>query len=198
MLTVGLTGGIGSGKSTVARMLEARGAVVVDADALAREAVEHGTPGFEAVLRRFGDAVRADDGSLDRQALAEVVFADPDARRDLEAIVHPQVRRRIAETIASHVGTDDVVVVESPLLVETGSDGDWTVLVVVAASPETQVFRLVARGMPEDDALARMAAQMPLEDKAAVADVVIDNEGSLEELRAQVDRLWDRLAIIRG
>ena len=193
MLTVGLTGGIGSGKSTVARLLALRGAVVIDVDVLARDAVAFGTPGFTAVRERFGDDVLTADGDLDRGALAAIVFADDEARRDLEAIVHPRVRRGIAQVIADHAGTEDVVVVESPLLIETGSHHDMTVVVVVTAKPETQIARLVERGMDGDDARARMAAQLPLDDKAALADIVVDNEGSVAELEAQVDRVWAEL-----
>ncbi|MGZ8601337.1 MAG: dephospho-CoA kinase [Actinomycetota bacterium] len=193
MLLVGLTGGIGSGKSTVARMLAEHGAVVLDADALAREAVDPGTPGLDAVIARFGDAVLATDGSLDRTALAGVVFADDDARADLEAIVHPEVRRAIAETVAAHADTDDVVVVDSPLLIETGAHEAFPVVVVVTAAVDQRVARLVRRGMAEDDVRARMAAQMPLEEKAGYADVVLDNDGALDDLEALVDRLWSDL-----
>jgi dephospho-CoA kinase len=190
MLLVGLTGGIGSGKTTVAGMLADRGAVVIDADALARDAVELGTAGYDAVVRRFGNGVVRPDGSLDRPALAAIVFADEKARRDLEAIVHPEVRRGIAEVVAAHVGTDHVVVLDSPLLIETGGHRACGVVVVVAAQPQTQIARIVARGMSEADARARLAAQMPLTDKADVADVVLDNEGTIDELGDQVERLW--------
>ena len=190
MLLVGLTGGIGSGKSTVARMLADRGAVVLDADVLAREALEPGTAGFDAVFARFGDAVRSPDGALDRARLAEIVFADDAARHDLEAIVHPQVRLRIGETVAAHAESDAVVVVDSPLLIETGGHESFPVVVVVTAPEEARIARVRARGMTESDARARMAAQMPLEEKAAYADVLIDNGGSETELEAQIDRLW--------
>jgi dephospho-CoA kinase len=190
VLLVGLTGGIGSGKSTVARMLADRGAVVLDADVLAREAVEPGTPGFGAVLSRFGDAMRSADGSLDRARLAEVVFADDEARHDLEAIVHPQVRLRIAEAVAAHADSDAVVVVDSPLLIETGGRGSFAVVLVVTAPDEARIARLAARGVGESDARARMAAQMPQEETASHADVLLDNGGSESELEAQVDRLW--------
>jgi dephospho-CoA kinase len=193
MIFVGLTGGIGSGKSTVARLLAERGAVILDADVFAREAVAPGTPGHDAVVERFGDDVVRPDGELDRAALASVVFADAEARRNLESIVHPQVRRRVAEALGEHAGTDHVVVLDSPLLIETGSHRDVQLVVVVSARAETQVQRLIARGMDEDDARARLATQMPLEDKAAVADVLLDNEGRLDELTRQVDRLWDDL-----
>jgi dephospho-CoA kinase len=190
VLLVGLTGGIGSGKSTVARMLADRGAVVLDADVLAREAVEPGTAGFDAVLARFGEAVRSPDGSLDRARLAEIVFDDDDARRDLEAIVHPRVRLRIAEAVAALTDSDAVVVVDSPLLIETGGHESFPMVVVVTAPDEARIARLTARGMGERDARARMTAQMPLKDKAAHADVLLDNGGSETELEAQVDRLW--------
>lgn len=191
MLLVGLTGGIGSGKTTVARMLERRGAVVFDADVLARKAVEPGTPGFNAVVERFGASVLAPGGDLDREALASIVFADPAARRDLEAIVHPEVRRMFAEACEAYRDTDAVVVFSAPLLVETGMHSAFDVLIVVAATERTQIERLMrGRGMSEEQIRARIAAQAPLEEKAAVADILIDNEGTLEELEAQVDRVW--------
>ncbi|MBA3764008.1 MAG: dephospho-CoA kinase [Actinobacteria bacterium] len=190
MLLVGLTGGIGSGKSTVARMLERRGAVVLDADRLARDVVEPGTPGFDAVVARFGDAVVAPGGSLDRASLASIVFADNEARAELEAIVHPEVRRAIAEGVAARADTDDVVVFDSPLLIETGAHEGFPVVIVVTASAENRIARLSARGMAKSDAQARMAAQMPLEAKAAHADVLLDNDGDEAGLERQVDRLW--------
>ena len=194
MLLVGLTGGIGSGKSTVARMLEARGAVVFDADALARRAVEPGTPGHDAVVERFGANVLGPGGDLDREALASIVFADPAARRDLEAIVHPEVRRLFAEGSEAYRDDDVVVVFSAPLLVETGMHTAFEVLVVVSTPVETQIERLLrGRGMREDSIRSRIAAQAPLEEKAAVADVIVDNDGTLEELEAQVDRLWNDL-----
>lgn len=199
MLLVGLTGGIGSGKSTVARMLEERGAVVFDADVLARKAVEAGSPGFQAVVDRFGADVLAPGGDLDREALASIVFADPAARRDLEAIVHPEVRRMFAEGTEEHRGSDRVVVFSAPLLVETGMHTAFEVLVVVSTTVDTQVQRLMRdRGMSEAAVKARIAAQAPLEDKAAVADVLIDNEGSLDELEGQVERTWIDLAARAG
>lgn len=191
MLLVGLTGGIGSGKSTVARMLEKRGAVVFDADVLARQAVAPGTPGFHRVVDRFGPNVLAPGGDLDREALASVVFADPAARRDLEAIVHPEVRRMFAEGCEEYEGTDRVVVFSAPLLVETGMHTAFQALLVVSTSVETQVERLMReRGLSESSIRARIAAQLPLEAKAEVADVIIDNEGTTEELEGQVERVW--------
>jgi len=191
MLLVGLTGGIGSGKSTVARMLEKRGAVVFDADVLARRAVAPGTPGFDRVVERFGPNVLAPGGDLDREALASIVFADPAARRDLEAIVHPEVRRMFTEGCEEYEGTDRVVVFSAPLLVETGMHPAFQSLLVVSTSMENQVERLMReRGWSEAAIRARIAAQLPLEAKAEVADVIIDNEASTEELEGQVDRVW--------
>jgi dephospho-CoA kinase len=195
VLLVGLTGGIGSGKSTVARLLEKRGAVVFDADLLAREAVEPGTPGHAAVIERFGADVLAPGGELDREALASIVFADPSARRDLEAIVHPEVRRLFAEGSEAYRDTDSVVVFSAPLLVETGMHTAFEILVVVSATVATQIERLMRqRGMSESSIRARIEAQAPLEDKAAVADFLVDNEGTLDELESQVDRLWNDLS----
>ena len=195
MLLVGLTGGIGSGKSTVARLLEKRGAVVFDADLFAREAVEPGTPGHAAVIERFGADVLAPGGELDREALASIVFADPAARRDLEQIVHPEVRRLFAEGSEAYRDTDRVVVFSAPLLVETGMHTAFEVLVVVSATVATQIERLMRqRGMSEPSIRARIDAQAPLEDKAAAADFLVDNEGSLDELESQVEQLWNDLS----
>jgi dephospho-CoA kinase len=195
VLLVGLTGGIGSGKSTVARLLEKRGAVVFDADLLAREAVEPGTPGHAAVIERFGADVLAPGGELDREALASIVFADPAARRDLEQIVHPEVRRLFAEGSEAYRDTDLVVVFSAPLLVETGMHTAFEVLVVVSATVATQIERLMRqRGMSEPSIRARIDAQAPLEDKAAAADFLVDNEGSLDELESQVEQLWNDLS----
>ena len=198
VLRIGLTGGIGSGKSTVSRLLEQRGAVIVDADAIAREVVASGTPGLAAVVEAFGDGVVASDGSLDRPALAAVVFADPEARKRLDAIVHPLVRARATE-VAAAAPADAVVVNDVPLLVETGPAGSYDLVLVVEADPATRVARLVQRGLTAEDARARMAAQATDEQRRAVADVVLDNSGTLEELEAQVDRFWaDRVAPVGG
>jgi dephospho-CoA kinase len=195
VLLVGLTGGIGSGKSTVARMLEERGAVVLDADALARTVVEPGTPGHDLVVERFGANILAPGGDIDREALASIVFADPAARRDLEEIVHPEVRRLFAEECERYADSNAVVVFSAPLLVETGMHTAFQVLVVVSATVETQIERLMReRGMGEEQIRARIDAQLPLEDKAAVADVLIDNEGPREDLERQVDLVWSELA----
>ncbi|MEH3067414.1 MAG: dephospho-CoA kinase [Aeromicrobium erythreum] len=192
-LHVGLTGGIGSGKSTVSARLAELGAVVVDYDLLAREAVEPGTPGLAAIRERFGDAVVAADGSLDRPALGAVVFADEAARRDLEAITHPAIRDLAAARVAA--APDDAVVVhDHPLLVEMGMAAACDVVVVVDLPPELQVRRLVEqRGMAEDDARARLAAQTSREQRLEAADEVLDNQGSREDLLAAVDALWVRL-----
>lgn len=188
---MGLTGGIGSGKSTVAAMLAERGAVVVDADRLAREAVAPGTPALRAVVDRFGPAVVAGDGSLDRQALAGVVFDDAGALADLNAIVHPPVRAAIAERLAELAATDAVVVLEIPLLVESGRSYGESAIIVVDCPEEVAVRRLVEdRGMDEADARRRMAAQVPRRQRLAAADVVIDNAGALDDLRRQVEAVW--------
>jgi len=193
MLRVGLTGGIASGKSTVADELAARGAVVVDADLLAREVVEPGTPGLAAVLRRFGPSVLTGGGRIDRPALGRIVFADPDARRDLEQIIHPAVRARAAE-IERQAPSDAVVVHVIPLLVETGQAADFDICVVVDLDPETQLARLQQRnGLSRDEAEARMAAQASRQQRLAAADRVLHNDGSPAELRAAVGRLWDEL-----
>jgi dephospho-CoA kinase len=194
MLLVGLTGGIGSGKSTVAGMLASHGAGILDADDFARAAVARGTPGFDAVVTRFGPEIVGADGELDRPRLATLVFGDDDARRDLEAIVHPFVRKAIADGITGNAATDRVVVLVNPLLIEMGTHRDCDVVIVMSVDPETQVARSVARGMDEADVRARMAAQLPLEERAAHANVVLDNEGDEQELALQVERLWDGLA----
>jgi dephospho-CoA kinase len=189
VLRIGLTGGIGSGKSTVSALLAARGAVVIDADRIAREVVEPGTPGLAAVVAAFGDEVLRPDGSLDRPALAGLVFADPEARKELDAIVHPLVRSRSRE-LAGAVPQDAVVVHDVPLLVETGQAGSYDLVLVVQADPEVRVRRLVQRGLSESDARARIAAQASDDQRRAVADVVLDNDGTEADLAAQVDRFW--------
>ena len=198
MLRIGLTGGIGSGKSTVSRILERHGAVIVDADAIAREVVEPGTPGLAAVVEAFGTGVVGPDGGLDRPALAAVVFADPEARRRLDGIVHPLVRARATE-VASAAPPDAVVVHDVPLLVETGQAATYDLVLVVQADPETRVARLVSRGLTAEDARARMAVQATDDQRRAVADVVLDNSGTPAELEAQVDRFWaERVEPARG
>jgi len=198
MLLMGLTGGLGSGKSTVARMLRERGAVILDADAFARAAVVPGSDGFRRVVARFGSDMVGGDGSLDRPKLASIVFADRAALADLEAIVHPEVRRLIADGIQENLDTDKVVVLVNPLLIEMGTHRDCDVVVVVSVSPETQVRRSVERGMAEDDVRARIAAQLPLDERSRAADVLLDNEGTIEELEREVDVLWHDLTSRAG
>lgn len=196
MLVVGLTGGIGTGKSTVSEMLARRGAVVCDADQISREVVEPGTEGFQEVVDAFGSDVVAPDGSLDRGALARVVFNDPEKRKTLESIVHPRVGLEIARTVEERRDTDDVVVLDVPLLLEApgGSARFADLVVVVAASTEQQLERLAAKGMDREDAEARIASQMPMEEKIERADRVIHNDGSLEDLEGQVDELWREIS----
>jgi dephospho-CoA kinase len=190
VVTVGLTGGIGAGKSTVSRLLASYGAVVVDADALAREAVAPGTPGLAQVVAEFGPEVLAPDGSLDRTRLGRQVFAEPEQLARLNDIIHPYVAARRDEVLAQ-APAGAVVVVDVPLLVEIGRQDDYDVVVVVDASEQSQLRRLVeGRGMEEEQARARMAAQASREQRLAAADVVISNDGDLDALRSQVERLW--------
>ena len=190
MLRVGLTGGIGSGKSTVAGRLAERGAVVIDADRLAREVVEPGTEGLAAVVADFGDDMLAQDGELDRGSVAERVFGDPTARDRLNDIVHPRVTARSAELVAA-ASADAVVVQDIPLLVEGEMAAGFPLVVVVHADVALRVRRLVEqRGMPEADARARIAAQATDEQRHAVADVWLDNSGARDSTLAAVDRLW--------
>jgi dephospho-CoA kinase len=191
---VGLTGGIGSGKSTVARRLAALGALVIDSDVLAREVVEPGTPGLAAIRAAFGPDVIKRDGSLDRPALGRIVFADRGRLDELNAIVHPLVRERAA-AIMNEARPSAVVVQDVPLLVETDYTGSFDLVVVVDASDEARIARLAAeRGMTAEDVRARMGAQASREERLAAADVVLDNSGSREDLLAQVDRLWQQLS----
>ncbi|MFD7297032.1 dephospho-CoA kinase [Streptomyces sp. NPDC059897] len=194
MLKVGLTGGIGAGKSEVSRLLVERGAVLIDADRIAREVVEPGTEGLAAVVEAFGDEVLAPDGSLDRPKLGSVVFADADKLATLNKIVHPLVGTRSAELEAA-AGPDSVVVHDVPLLTENGLSPLYDLVIVVDASPDTQLDRLTRlRGMSEEDARARMAAQATREKRLGIADVVIDNDVPLERLRERVDEVWAELA----
>ncbi len=195
MFRVGLTGGIGSGKSTVSARLAELGAVVIDYDQLARDAVASGTPALAAIRERFGDAVIAADGTLDRPALGSIVFGDDAARADLEAITHPAIFE-LSVALEATVPDDGVVVHDHPLLVEIGIGGTCDLVIVVDVPEEVQVERLTTlRGMTEADARARIAAQASREQRLAAADVVIANTRSLEELTAEVDEIWaDRIA----
>lgn len=189
-----LTGGIASGKSSVARLLAEKGAVVIDADVIAREVVEPGTTGLAAVVDRFGQQILDDTGALDRATLGRIVFADPQARRDLEAIIHPLVRARTAE-LAARAPADAVVVNVIPLLVETGQAEAFDEVIVVDVDEATQVARMRSRdGLTEDEARARLEAQATREQRLAVATQVIDNATSFEALARRVDELWDRLS----
>ncbi|MFI8964676.1 dephospho-CoA kinase [Streptomyces sp. NPDC053493] len=193
MLKVGLTGGIGAGKSEVSRLLVSYGAVLIDADRIAREVVEPGTPGLAAVVAEFGPEILTPEGTLDRPKLGSVVFADPDRLAALNAIVHPLVGARSAE-LEALAGPDDVVVHDVPLLTENGLAPLYDLVVVVDAAPETQLDRLVRlRGMTEPEARARMAAQATRAQRRAVADLLVDNDGPLEALESQVRKVWEEL-----
>ncbi|MFF6775053.1 dephospho-CoA kinase [Streptomyces sp. NPDC012637] len=193
MLKVGLTGGIGAGKSEVSRLFVSYGAVLIDADRIAREVVEPGTPGLAAVVAEFGEGILTPEGTLDRPALGAIVFADAERLAALNAIVHPLVGARSAE-LEGLAGPGDVVVHDVPLLTENGLAPLYDLVVVVDASPETQLDRLVRlRGMTEPEARARMAAQATRAQRRAVADLVIDNDGPLEALEPQVRKVWEEL-----
>jgi dephospho-CoA kinase len=199
VLLVGLTGGIGSGKSTVARLLERRGAAVIDADQLARDAVAKGTPGFDAVVRAFGEEIVAPDGDLDRPALAAIIFSDPERKSVLESIVHPAVARGFGEQVDELRGTDRVVVYVSPLLVELGLAPAFDVVIVVTASSHLRVSRVASgRDLSPEDVRGRMASQATDEQRMEVADILVDNDGSLAELEPQVDRIWSDLVARAG
>ena len=191
-MNVGLTGGLGSGKSTVAALLGEHGAVIIDADVVAREVVRAGTPGFAAVVARFGPDVVGRDGELDRAALARIVFADGAALDELNAIVHPLVGSRSAE-LAAAVPPGAVVVHDIPLLAENGLADRFDTVVVVEADREIRLARLAERGLTRAEAEARMAAQATDEQRRAIADEIVRNDGDLDSLARQIDRLWDRL-----
>ncbi len=198
MLVIGLTGGIGSGKSTVSALLAEKGAVVVDADAIVREVQQPGTPVFDAMVERFGAGIVAGDGSLDRAAVADLVFGDPGALADLNAIVHPAVGAEIARRMEALAATDDVVVLDVPLLVESKNAYPVAGLLVVDVDPDVAVRRLVQhRGMREADVRARMTRQATRDARLARADRVIDNSGTLDDLRPQVDAAWEWIEGLR-
>ena len=192
-MNVGLTGGLGSGKSTVAALLGEHGAVIIDADVVAREVVRAGTPGFAAVVARFGPDVVGRDGELDRAALARIVFADGAALDELNAIVHPLVGSRSAE-LAAAVPPGAVVVHDIPLLAENGLADRFDTVVVVEADREIRLARLAERGLTRAEAEARMAAQATDEKRRAIADEIVRNDDDLDSLARQIDRLWDRLS----
>jgi dephospho-CoA kinase len=189
MLSIGLTGGVGSGKSTVAQLLAEHGAVVIDADAIAREVVEPGADGLRAVAAEFGPTALTAEGRLDRSALADLVFHDPQARLRLNAILHPRIAAHTAEIMAS-LPPDAIVVHDVPLLVENDLAGAYELVMVVEADRRLRLERLEARGMPPEEARRRMAAQATDAERRAVADVVVRNHGDRADLASQVDEIW--------
>jgi dephospho-CoA kinase len=193
MLLVGLTGGIASGKSTVSAMLAERGAEVIDADHIARQVVMPGTPAWCKIRDHFGPGVLHPDGQLDRQALADIVFADKSKLALLNEITHPAIFARIADRLEAHHGQDVVVVLDAALLIEAGLAEGVDVVIVVHSPREIQVERLAAKGVGASDARNRIASQLEPEKRLASADIVIDNGGSLEDLSRQVDTLWEDL-----
>ncbi|MBD3142889.1 dephospho-CoA kinase [Microbispora bryophytorum] len=194
MLKVGLTGGIGSGKSEVSRRLAARGAVVVDADKIAREVVEPGTPGLAEIVEAFGEGVLRPDGTLDRERLGAIVFADAEKLKVLNGIVHPKVGER-SEQLQREAPDDAVVVYDVPLLAENNLAARYDVVIVVDTPDEVRLERLLQlRGMRKADARARIAAQASREERLRIADIVIGNEGSLDDLDAEVDKVWQDLS----
>lgn len=198
MLLIGLTGGIGAGKSSVSQGLRRRGATVIDADAITRQLQEPGQPVLAAMVDRFGPEILRDDGTLDRAAVAAIVFADGAALADLNAIVHPSVGAEIARRLEGAAGTDEVVVLDVPLLVESGRS-DLAALIVVDVDPELAIERLVEhRGFDPADARRRIAAQVDRAERLARADLVIDNSGDLEDLEAEVQRAWEWIEQLRS
>jgi dephospho-CoA kinase len=193
MLLVGLTGGIASGKSTVSAMLAERGAEVIDADHIARQVVLPGTRAWCRIRDHFGPGVLHPDGQIDRQALADIVFADPGKLALLNEITHPAIFARIADRLEAHQHQDVVVILDAALLIEAGLADGVDVVIVTHSPREIQVERLAAKGMGERDASSRIAAQLAPEQRLARADIVIDNTGSLEELGRRVDEVWKQL-----
>jgi len=191
MRVIGLTGGIGCGKSLAAQYFAELGALVIDADQLARAAIERGTDGFDEVLTRFGDAILK-DGNIDRRALGKLIFKDPAAKKQLESIIHPFVRREFEEAVASLKG-DQVLVYEIPLLVETKAHERFDVVITVESEMENRVARLRGRGMHISEIEGRIAAQATREERIEVADFLIENDGSEDELLRQVENIWDSL-----
>jgi dephospho-CoA kinase len=194
---IGLTGGIGSGKSTVSALLAAKGAVIIDADAITREVQQPGTEVFHAMVERFGPGIVAPDGGLDRQAVADIVFNDPEALKALNDIVHPAVGAETTRRLLEQADTDHLVVLDIPLLVESAGQRPVAGVIVVDVDPEVAVRRLVEhRGMQEDDVRARMSRQATRDERLARADLVIDNSGTPEELAARIDALWPEIAAL--
>jgi len=192
MLMVGLTGGIGSGKSTVAARLAQRGALVIDADAIAREVVEPGMPALEKLVERFGGEILQPDGTLDRPALARIAFVDDETRKELEAITHPAIGELFLQRVAE-APPGSVVIHDVPLLVESKRGFEYAAVIVVEAPLEVRLDRLESRGVPRDDARRRIELQASDEDRRKVATWVVDNAGALAELHRQVDEIWTEL-----
>ncbi|MGA0866011.1 MAG: dephospho-CoA kinase [Candidatus Nanopelagicaceae bacterium] len=195
MLTVALTGGIGSGKSLAGEYFEALGAIVIDSDQLARDVIERGSDGFDQVIDRFGDGILK-DGEIDRTALARVVFTDADARRDLEEIIHPRVRAR-SEEIVTRAGTNAIVINQIPLLFETKGADRFDLVITIEASEELRIERASTRGLKEYEVRQRMANQASEEDRRSIADIVIVNDGSAAELLTEVERVWNEVLLPR-
>lgn len=195
MLTVALTGGIGSGKSLVGEYLQALGALVVDSDQLAREVIERGTEGFDRVVASFGDTILK-DGEIDRVALARIVFDDPSKRIELEEIIHPRVRERY-QAILANVGAGAVVVNQIPLLVETDGGKRFDLVVTIEADERLRIERAIARGLKEYEVRKRIASQVSDEDRRRIADVVITNNGSKDELLSAVEEFWEKEIVPR-
>lgn len=189
MLTVALTGGIGSGKSLVGEYLHALGALVIDSDQLARDVIERGSEGYDEVVARFGDQVLK-DGEIDRAALGQIVFSDEKARRDLEAIVHPRVRAR-SESIINRAGVDAVVVNQIPLLFETAGADRFDLVITIESDEELRIKRAMARGLKEYEVRKRIASQASDEQRRSISDIVITNNESKEELLSQVEKVWE-------
>ena len=195
MLTVALTGGIGSGKSLAGEYFEALGAIVIDSDQLARDVIERGSDGFDQVIERFGDGILK-DGEIDRAALARVVFTDADARRDLEEIIHPRVRAR-SEEIVTGAGTNAIVINQIPLLFETKGADRFDLVITIEASEDLRIERAITRGLKEYEVRQRMANQASEEDRRSIADIVIVNDGSAAELLTEVERVWNEVLLPR-
>ena len=189
MLTVALTGGIGSGKSLVGEYLQALGAIVVDSDQLAREVIERGSEGYDEVVSRFGDVILK-DGEIDRAALARIVFDDPGARRELEAIIHPRVRARY-EAIIARAGGDAIVVNQIPLLAETNGAARFDLVITIESEEQVRIDRAVARGLKEYEVRKRLSSQASEADRRKIAHIVIENDGTKEELLSKVEKIWE-------
>lgn len=193
---VGLTGGIGSGKSLAAQFFSQLGALVIDADQLARSAIERGSEGFDEVLLRFGDSVLK-NGDIDRVALGQIVFENPQAKKDLEEIIHPRIRAEFEEAVAS-LNPGQIIVYEIPLLVETNAADRFDFIITVESDPELRKQRLRARGMFSSDIEKRMAAQATQEQRRAIADCVLTNDGTEDELLRQVENIWESTILPRA